>query len=44
LFPEAKRRTYAELDELFERGVPAWKFASIETEHSAEKERLSGRN
>ena len=42
--PEVKGRTYAELDELFERGVPAWKFASTETEHSAEKERLSGQN
>ena len=32
-FPETKGRTYAELDELFERGIPAWKFASTETAH-----------
>ncbi|EEU37366.1 uncharacterized protein NECHADRAFT_86296 [Fusarium vanettenii 77-13-4] len=33
LFPETKGRTYEELDELFERGVPAWKFATTETAH-----------
>ena len=32
-FPESKGRTYAEMDELFERGVPAWKFASTKTAH-----------
>lgn len=40
-FPEVKGRTYAELDELFERGVPAWRFASAQTEHDAQKQRLS---
>lgn len=38
LFPETKGRTYAELDELFERGVPAWKFATTKTTHNAEVE------
>lgn len=33
LFPETKGRTYQELDELFENGVPAWKFASTQTSH-----------
>ncbi|KAJ4256805.1 hypothetical protein NW762_008901 [Fusarium torreyae] len=33
LFPETKGRTYQELDELFESGVPAWKFAATETSH-----------
>jgi hypothetical protein len=36
LFPETKGRTYGELDELFERGVPAWRFAKTKTAHSAE--------
>lgn len=35
LFPETKGRTYNELDELFERGVPAWKFASTKTTQDA---------
>lgn len=29
--PETKGRTYGELDELFERRVPAWKFKSTKT-------------
>jgi hypothetical protein len=33
LYPETKGRTYQELDELFERGVKAWNFASTETSH-----------
>lgn len=33
MFPETKRRTYQELDELFEKRVPAWKFAKTETSH-----------
>ncbi|KAJ4024661.1 hypothetical protein NW752_003221 [Fusarium irregulare] len=33
MFPETKGRTYHELDELFERRVPAWKFASTKTSH-----------
>ncbi|KAH7114282.1 general substrate transporter [Dendryphion nanum] len=40
LFPETKGRTYGELDELFERGVPAWRFASTTTSHQVEKEHL----
>lgn len=35
LFPETKGRTYQELDELFERGVPAWRFASTKTAYQA---------
>ncbi|KAF9874256.1 MFS hexose transporter [Colletotrichum karsti] len=31
LFPETKGRTYQELDELFERRIPAWKFAKTKT-------------
>ncbi|KAH7353178.1 general substrate transporter [Pyrenochaeta sp. MPI-SDFR-AT-0127] len=38
LFPETKGRTYSELDELFERGIPAWKFATTKTAHDAELE------
>ena len=33
MFPETKGRTYHELDELFERRVPAWKFVSTKTSH-----------
>lgn len=35
LYPETKGRTYQELDELFERGVPAWKFAKTKTAYQA---------
>lgn len=38
LFPETKGRTYSELDELFERRVPAWRFATTKTLHNAEVE------
>jgi hypothetical protein len=38
LFPETKGRTYAELDELYERGIPAWKFATTKTAHNTEIE------
>jgi hypothetical protein len=38
IFPETKGRTYHELDELFERRVPAWKFASTKTSHQEELE------
>ncbi|KAL2849592.1 general substrate transporter [Aspergillus pseudoustus] len=38
LFPETKGRTYHELDELFERGIPAWRFAETRTSHQAEVE------
>ncbi|KAH7143442.1 general substrate transporter [Dactylonectria macrodidyma] len=33
LFPETKGRTYHELDELFERRIPAWRFATTRTTH-----------
>lgn len=29
--PETKGRTYAELDELYERRIPAWRFAKTKT-------------
>jgi hypothetical protein len=35
-FPETKGRTYHELDELFTRRVPAWRFASTKTSHQEE--------
>ncbi|KAI8308017.1 Alpha-glucosides permease MPH3 [Colletotrichum sp. SAR11_59] len=35
LYPETKGRTYQELDELFERRIPAWKFAQTKTAHQA---------
>jgi hypothetical protein len=38
VFPEAKDRTYLELDELFERGIPAWRFASTKTAHQSQLE------
>jgi len=38
LFPETKGRTYAELDDLFERNIPAWKFADTKTAHDVEVE------
>lgn len=38
LFPETKGRTYEELDELFERNIPAWKFAGTKTAHDLEVE------
>ncbi|KAG4259894.1 hypothetical protein FPRO03_12544 [Fusarium proliferatum] len=38
MFPETKGRTYHELDELFERRVSAWKFASTRTSHQEELE------
>ncbi|KAL2830722.1 general substrate transporter [Aspergillus pseudoustus] len=38
IYPEAKGRTYQELDELFERGVPAWRFASTKTSHQTDVE------
>lgn len=38
MFPETKGRTYHELDELFGRRVPAWKFASTKTSHQEELE------
>lgn len=34
LVPETKGRSFAELDELFERRIAAWNFAKTETEES----------
>lgn len=31
LVPETKGRSFEELDELFARGIPAWKFAQTRT-------------
>ena len=31
LVPETKGRTFAELDEFFDRRIPAWKFATTKT-------------
>ncbi|KAF5559111.1 general substrate transporter [Fusarium phyllophilum] len=42
MFPETKGRTYHELDELFERRVPAWKFASTRTSHQEELQATHG--
>ncbi|KAJ0149867.1 Uncharacterized protein HZ326_7543, partial [Fusarium oxysporum f. sp. albedinis] len=43
MFPETKGRTYHELDELFERRVSAWKFASTKTSHQEDLEaKVSG--
>ncbi|KAF4334038.1 general substrate transporter [Fusarium beomiforme] len=38
IFPETKGRTYSELDELFARRIPAWRFASTKTSHREELE------
>ncbi|TLD07945.1 hypothetical protein PspLS_12172 [Pyricularia sp. CBS 133598] len=42
LFPETKGRSYHELDELFELGVPAWKFAKTKTTQQIEREDARG--
>jgi hypothetical protein len=34
LVPETRGRSFTELDELFARRIPAWKFAKTETEES----------
>ncbi|KAJ4167427.1 hypothetical protein NW754_011242 [Fusarium falciforme] len=39
LVPETKGRTFAELDELFDRGVPAWEFAKTKTAVQGDFER-----
>ena len=31
-YPETYGRTYLELDELYERGIPAWRFKTTKTE------------
>jgi hypothetical protein len=43
LFPETKGRTYHELDELFERKIPAWRFAETKTSHQTEMENAEER-
>ncbi|KAF6818846.1 sugar transporter [Colletotrichum plurivorum] len=42
LYPETKGRTNQELDELFERRIPAWKFAKTKTAHQAGIELRTG--
>ncbi|EON96129.1 putative mfs alpha-glucoside protein [Phaeoacremonium minimum UCRPA7] len=41
MVPETKGRSFAELDELFARKIPAWKFAktevSVDNRHSEEQ-------
>ena len=41
MVPETKGRSFAELDELFARKIPAWKFAktevSVDKRHSVEQ-------
>ncbi|OCF41065.1 hypothetical protein I317_05076 [Kwoniella heveanensis CBS 569] len=41
MVPETKGRSYAELDELFERRIPAWKFASTETEEDIQRKEIA---
>ncbi|WVF67731.1 hypothetical protein IAT40_002490 [Kwoniella sp. CBS 6097] len=41
MVPETKGRSYAELDELFERKIPAWKFASTETEEGIQRKEIA---
>lgn len=41
LFPETKGRTYHELDELFERRIPAWRFATTRTAHQENMEAVA---
>lgn len=40
--PETKGRTFAELDEMFAKHVPARKFASYKVGEDAEGDRVSG--
>lgn len=37
LVPETKGRSFADLDELFERRVPAWNFAQAKTREDNER-------
>ena len=43
LVPETKGRSYAELDELFERKIPAWKFHKTETREGAQRREYNER-
>lgn len=43
LVPETKGRTYTELDELFERRIPAWKFHKTETEEDLQRKEIEAR-
>lgn len=43
LVPETKGRSFAELDELFERRIPPWKFSKTETEESRRREEYESR-
>lgn len=41
-YPETKGRTYAEIDELYERGIPAWRFNTTKTHAQEEIEAAGG--
>lgn len=41
-YPETKGRTYAEIDELYERGIPAWIFSTTKTRAQEEIENAGG--
>ncbi|KXJ89300.1 general substrate transporter [Microdochium bolleyi] len=41
-YPETKGRTYAEIDELYERNIPAWRFNKTKTHAQAEIEAAGG--
>lgn len=41
-YPETKGRTYAEIDELYERGIPAWRFSTTKTRAQEEIENAGG--
>ncbi|KAH7039567.1 general substrate transporter [Microdochium trichocladiopsis] len=41
-YPETKGRTYAEIDELYQRGIPAWRFNATKTHAQEEIEALRG--
>jgi hypothetical protein len=43
LVPETKGRSYTDLDELFERKIPAWKFAQAKTREDGEREEHEAR-
>jgi hypothetical protein len=43
LVPETKGRSYTDLDELFERKIPAWKFAETKTRADLEREEAEHR-
>jgi hypothetical protein len=44
LVPETKGRSFADLDELFERRIPAWKFAQAKTREDNERADANARD